>query len=270
MIRANFLAARRIPTAVASSKQFGIRHASAIDRLLVTSREPTNAAARSSHHQSLPSRHFSSSRAVYQDDASTELGSILTREIEEEEEATELDGLPPELAELDADIRAEWTVVEGISGIGGAQETGGGATMRMYRKKSGSKGGKVGVVFHCQDTEEDVQFDEEKFFDDKERELNGEGGGDEEDEEQPAQAVRFGVTVSKGGKTVVFQCRADSDGNVDIESVMVRDGDAEAVLSELAGGEGLHAALYQVRFVCSFEPQLGMCMVSKAGFTANA
>ena len=147
-------------------------------------------------------------------------------------------GLPPELAELDAEIRQKWTVLEGISGIGGTGETGSGATVRMFRKEAGRNGAKIGVVFHCQDTEEDIPVDESSLFEDQSE--------DEAGDEEQAQAVRFGVTVSKGGKTVVLQCRCGAAGDVNVESVVVRDGDAEGVLAALAGGEGMHAALYQV------------------------
>ena len=177
------------------------------------------------------------------DDAATNLGSILQREINEEEEASsEYNGqLPPELSELQSTVSRKWTILEGITGIGSTDETGSGATVRLFRKESGSKGAKIGIVFHCQDTEDDEKFDENDY-------INEDGlindAGEEDDE--PAQAVRFGVVVSKGGSTVVMQCRAGSEGNVSVESVMVRDGDTESVLNELAGGEGLHHALYQV------------------------
>ena len=177
------------------------------------------------------------------DDAATNLGSILQREINEEEEASaEYDGqLPPELLELQSTVSRKWTILEGITGIGSTDEAGSGATVRLFRKESGSKGAKIGIVFHCQDTEDDVKFDENDY-------INEDGlindAGEEDDE--PAQAVRFGVVVSKGGSTVVMQCRAGSEGDVSVESVMVRDGDTESVLNELAGGEGLHHALYQV------------------------
>ena len=189
-------------------------------------------------------RYFSSS-SVVASDACTELGSILQREINEEVEAAiEHSGaegkLPPELAELQSTIAKKWTILEGITGIGGAGgETGSGATVRLLRKKAGSKGAKIGIVFHCQDTEEDSKFDEEDMFDQEPQ--------DEEDVEENSQAVRFGVVVSKGGKTVVLQCRCGYELNVD--GVMVRDGDMESVLAQLAGGEGRHAALYQVRFI---------------------
>jgi len=69
-------------------------------------------------------RQFSS-----EDDAATQLGSVLTREINEEEEASS-EGIPPELSELQSTISSKWTILEGISGIGGTGETGSGATVR--------------------------------------------------------------------------------------------------------------------------------------------
>lgn len=172
--------------------------------------------------------------------AANNLGSILQREINEEDEAAaEFDGqMPPDLAELHSDIAAKWTILEGISGIGsGGGETGSGATVRLFKKSPGSNGAKIGVVFHCQDTEEDMPFDEDDFLAGNEQ--------DDESEEEPSQAVRFGVTVSKGGKTVVLQCRCGGDGQISVESVTVRDGESEGVLTALAGGENLNAALYQ-------------------------
>lgn len=172
--------------------------------------------------------------------AANNLGSILQREINEEDEAAaEFDGqMPPDLAELHSDIASKWTILEGISGIGsGGGETGSGATVRLFKKSPGSNGAKIGVVFHCQDTEEDMPFDEDDFLAGNEQ--------DDESEEEPSQAVRFGVTVSKGGKTVVLQCRCGGDGQISVESVTVRDGESEGVLTALAGGENLNAALYQ-------------------------
>ena len=68
-------------------------------------------------------RQFSS-----EDDAATHLGSVLTREINEEEEASS-GGIPPELSELQSTISSKWTILEGITGIGNG-ETGSGATVR--------------------------------------------------------------------------------------------------------------------------------------------
>jgi len=173
------------------------------------------------------------------------LGSVLQREINEETEASaEYEGgVPPELAELRSAVSSKWTIIEGLSGIGdsssgGEKKTGSGASVRMIRKEVGSKGAKIGIVFHCQDTEEDSNFDTDDLF--------GESKEEEGEEEEPPQAVRFGVVVSKGGKTVVIQCH--SGGELSVDNVTIRDGDMEKVLAGLAGGEGLHAALYQVRF----------------------
>jgi hypothetical protein len=168
------------------------------------------------------------------------LGSILQREINEETEASSAydGGVPPELSDLRAAISSKWTILEGISDIG---VVGSGATVRMMKKGGGSKGSEIGIVFHCQDTEEDSNFDTDDLFDE------GKQDEEDEDEEEPPQAVRFGVVVSKGDRTVVIQCRSGYELSVD--SVTVRDGDMESVLAGLAGGEGLHAALYQVRTI---------------------
>jgi len=256
MIRSNIFA-RRIATTIAPKHAVPSTASTASSAInaLVTSSSSTSTiidAPAAIHYFSTPlttssslsSRQFSST-TPYSSDAATELGSILQREIEEETEAaSEFNGkLPPELAELDAEIRTKWTVVEGITGIGGG-ETGSGASMRMFRKEGGSKGAKIGIVFHCQDTEEDVKFDTDAAIDHHQSDEDQSTMGEDE-EEEPAQAVRFGVTVSKGGKTVVLSCRSDAEGHIDVESVVVRDGDAESVLAALAGGEGMHAALYQ-------------------------
>lgn len=109
----------------------------------------------------------------------------------------------------------------------------------MFRKENASNGSKIGIVFHCQDTEEDNSFDEDMFNED-----GGINGERDEEEEEAGNAVRFAVTVSKGGQTVVMQCRAADE--LSVESVAVREGDTESALVALAGGEQLNASLYQV------------------------
>ena len=234
MIRSNLLA-RRIATVIPKHAcATSVASSSAAVNTLCRLSSCTSYNFASNNSTLVTTRQFSS--------AATEIGSILQREINEETEAAaDYDGkLPPELAELDSEIRSKWTVIEGISGIGGAGgEIGSGATMRMFRKEAGSKGAKIGIVFHCQDTEEDVKFEENELYEDQREDE------EEDEDEEPPQAVRFGVTVSKGGKTVVLQCRSGADGDVNVETVMVRDGDAESVLAALASGESMHAALYQ-------------------------
>lgn len=205
------------------------------------SRAPAAALRARATPPSAPSARRASSAAAA---AATELGSILTREIEEEADGAAPGGLPDALAALDADVRRRWTVVEGLAGLGAAAQTGSGAAVRMLRKEAGSGGARIGIAFHCQDTEDDGTFDEAAFL--AGHEEGGAGGGAEgAGGEEPAQAVRFGVTASKGGRTVVLQCRAGAEGAVHVEGVTVRDGDAEGVLAALAGRENAHAALYQ-------------------------
>ena len=250
MIRSNILA-RRIananfaaaPLAASSLAATLSSSSSAADALVARYASNGASAASSVIVPSNPASGLSSRRLFSSDVAvATRLGSVLQREINEETEASaEYEGgLPPELAELRSAISSKWTIIEGLSGIGDSGgETGSGASVRMIRKKAGSKGAKIGIVFHCQDTEEDSNFDTDDLF--------GESKGEEEEEEEePPQAVRFGVVVSKGGKTIVIQCHSGSELSVD--NVTIRDGDMDKVLAGLAGGEGLHAALYQVRF----------------------
>jgi hypothetical protein len=248
-LRTNNILARRLATAnchlISPIAPYVTSSSAAVDALVaryasdvVTSSPPFSSTSSSSF--TLPSLRQFSSSVVTSNDAATQLGSILQREIEEEEGASEQHegGVPPELVELKSTIAKKWTILEGITGIGGASETGSGATVRMFKKTPGTKGAKIGIVFHCQDTEEDSNFDENDLF--NEDKLNGHN---DEDEEEPPQAIRFGVVISKGGRTVVIQCRSGYEMSVD--SVTVRDGDMEKVLAGLAVGEGLGSALYQ-------------------------
>ncbi len=223
MMRSN-LVVRRIASSIAAKKQNLLPVAS----LATANGNVTHIPIYPMHHQE---RLLSS--------AANNLGSILQREINEEEEAAAdySGGLPPDLAELQRDVAANWTILEGIQGIGSDGETGSGATVRMFKKTPGSNGAKIGILFHCQDTEEDIPFDEDAFLEDQAQ--------DDDEEEEPSQAVRFGVTVSKGGKTVVLQCRSGGDGEISVEGVTVRDGESEDALLALAGGENLNAAKYQ-------------------------
>jgi hypothetical protein len=172
------------------------------------------------------------------------IGAVLCKNGQTEASAEYEGGVPPELAELRSAVSSKWTIIEGLLGIGDSsigKKTGSGASVRMIRKKAGSKGTTIGIIFHCQDTEEDSNFDTDNLFGESKEEEE-----DEEEEEEPPQAVRFGVVVSKGGKTVVIQCH--SGGELSLDNVTICDGDMDKVLAGLAGGEGLHAALYQVRF----------------------
>jgi len=130
MIRSSIILSRRI----ASSNRLIIRSYAAstsssnnIKSLPNTSTSLVGSPTKTTLSRSSPlvlNRQFSS-----EDDAATHLGSVLTREINEEEEASS-EGIPPELSELQSTISSKWTILEGITGIGGTGETGSGATVR--------------------------------------------------------------------------------------------------------------------------------------------
>ena len=127
MIRSSIILSRRI----ASSNKFVTRSyaASTSSSFPIISNQSSlvGSPAQTILSRSSPlvlNRQFSS-----EDDAATHLGSVLTREINEEEEASS-EGIPPELSELQSTISSKWTILEGITGIGGTGETGSGATVR--------------------------------------------------------------------------------------------------------------------------------------------
>lgn len=242
MMRSSLLLVRRIASSIAPKQQQNLipatatfsSLASANDPIsITTSFKPAVAIIIPNSHLNQQQRSFSSKK---KGKTSKTLGSILQREINEEEEAAEKNGeLPPELAELHSVIGTNWTILEGIQGVGSGGETGSGASVRMFKKSPGSNGAKIGVVFHCQDSEKDFPFDESDYYNEDE----------EYEGEEPSQANRFGVTVSKGGKTVVLQCHCGADGDISVESVNVRDGETESVLAALAAGKEMNRALYQ-------------------------
>jgi complement component 1 Q subcomponent-binding protein len=112
---------------------------------------------------------------------------ILARE-EQEERDTGNTEMPPQLKELKATIEQGWRIVED------------GAVTDLFRIDSSHK---VQVSFHCQDTVEDVI---------------GEYGETEEEDEEASAPVRFTVTITKAGKSLVFACFSEY-GQVKIEGV---------------------------------------------------
>ena len=131
MIRSSIILSRRI----ASSNKFATRayvantsSSSNVKSLPSTSTSLVGSPTQTTLSRSLSplvlNRQFSS-----EDDAVTHLGSVLTREINEEEEASSGE-VPAELSELQSTISSKWTILEGITGIGGTGETGSGATVR--------------------------------------------------------------------------------------------------------------------------------------------
>lgn len=124
------------------------------------------------------------------------LVKILAREHAEELSSGPVDSMPTELADLHRKLKASWKIVDD------------GAFTRMYQTSAGLK---VQVSFHCQDQVMD-EMDEEE----------------DEDDEEMARPVRFSVTVTKAGKTLVFTCLSE-DAMLKIQSVVTTTEDAETV-----------------------------------------
>jgi len=126
--------------------------------------------------------------------SSSNLSDILERELAEEKEKGSM--LPDDLQELKETVSKDWTIVND-------DESG---TVKLFRKEGPQK---VAVVFHCQDTLE------EDFV-------------DEDDEEEPSPEVRFTLTVTKAGKTVVLGC-VSAEANAYVESVATTTEDVELI-----------------------------------------
>jgi len=104
--------------------------------------------------------------------------------------------MPPDLLELkgsleSGDDEGGWKIVDD------------GAITRLYR--STSSGAKVQLSFHCQDTVEYMDEQQEIL---EELGIPEEGAGSGEEEE--AAPVRFTVTVSKAGKALVMNCLSEN------------------------------------------------------------
>lgn len=112
--------------------------------------------------------------------------NILAREEEEEKTSGNLE-IPAELADLKSALEQNWKIVEDD------------AVTNLFLKDK-----KVQISFHCQDTvQEDVEYDDA-----------------EEDEEEPVAPVRFCVTTTKAGKTLIINCISEY-GEAKVESVMI-------------------------------------------------
>jgi complement component 1 Q subcomponent-binding protein, mitochondrial len=126
------------------------------------------------------------------------LMKILASE-EKEEKTSGNTKMPEELQDLKSSIEENWKIVED------------GAMTSLFRKEHSHQ---VQVSFHCQDTEEDAMMDEDM---------------EEFDEgEEPSPAVRFTVTVTKAGKSLVFACLSEY-GSCRIDGVSTTAATVESV-----------------------------------------
>lgn len=150
--------------------------------------------------------------APFSSSASSDLSKLLGDELQEEEGADEM---PPELAELQESLSSDWRIVD--------HETNG--TVSLYSNKT--KG--LVISFHCQDTlESPSELDEDEML------------VDVEDEDEAAVAVRFTVTLTKAGKTMVLTCLSDMGASRVERVAMTNQDDLEAIQRN-----GIDESLYQ-------------------------
>lgn len=147
-------------------------------------------------------RQFSTSSPLSSSESKSALLEILAREEKEEEELGNLE-LPEELGTMKKKIEKSFKIVED------------GASTDLFKIDS-SSGNKVHVSFHCQDTIETV---DDQIYDEQEETL-GDGDDIEADaeEDEVSSPVRFTVTVTKAGKSLVFACFSEF-GEVKIDGV---------------------------------------------------
>jgi len=134
-----------------------------------------------------------SSAAMRQFSVASHAHELLQKELDEEVEHNSTE-MPQDLKVLQEKISVNWTIVD--------EDTNG--TVKLFSKNSTSP--KVSIVFHCQDTLES-EYEEEE-------EQEGEEGL------EPAMPVRFTVTASKAGKTMVFACLSEQ-ADASIETVAI-------------------------------------------------
>lgn len=136
-----------------------------------------------------------------------ELIDLLTREHSEEIQ-NENHLMSDELKEYYTKLEKEWKIVDHKTD----------AMLRMY--KTLPNGSKIQLFTHCQDTTANMEdfMDEEDDND----EAAADGNKDETNpEEESEAAVKFTVTITKGGKTVIFTNLTDKEGSFKIQSCAV-------------------------------------------------
>jgi complement component 1 Q subcomponent-binding protein len=122
------------------------------------------------------------------------LSDILAREMAEEEESGSAE-MTSDLEELHQEVSKAWTILDD-------KDSG---TVKMVRKGAH----KVSIVFHCQDSIE-VDYDDEG--------------------EEAAPEIRFTLTSTKAGKTLVMQC-VSAEAIARVESVATTAEDVDHVFA---------------------------------------
>lgn len=137
-----------------------------------------------------------------------DLSALLAREHAEEIE-NDSAAMPPDLEELKKNLEQEWKIVDD------------GAMTRLYKNVGSSK---VQVSFHCQDN---VAIETEDFSEDVEA------------DPEEGEPIRFTVTVTKAGKSMVLTCLSEF-ATARIQSVSLSSDPVETIQTS-----GIAAHQYQ-------------------------
>lgn len=142
--------------------------------------------------------------------ASDALVTMLQREHDEEQANQTLD-MPEELTKLKKQIETRWKLVDD------------GAMTKLYKTVGAAL--KVQISFHCQDTVSEYEGDDED--------------DEEESTEEPDNGVRFTVTATKAGKSVVWNC-VSRDAAITIQGVGLTNEDVDLVQKTSGISENLY------------------------------
>lgn len=136
------------------------------------------------------------------------LSDLLAREHAEEMENLTTT-IPQALKDLKDQLQVDWKIVDSGSSV-----------TKLYKTVGGLK---VQISFHCQDTTERMEDEEVDASAEDEYEPA-------DDYEEPAPTVRFTVTATKAGKSLVMICVSE-DSVANIQSAAITDTDVETIHS---------------------------------------
>lgn len=145
--------------------------------------------------------------------SAADLVTLLDREYQEELE-NENNQMTTELKEIKERVEKDWKLIDNADdGI-----------VKLYKTLGSSQ--KVQIYFHCQDTVETEVADTHDDEEEGGSEQNGNANANDDDEQFDdiieTPAVKFTITITKQGKTVIFTCLSDEDGTVHkIQSIAV-------------------------------------------------
>lgn len=139
----------------------------------------------------------------------------LEREINAENEVGNCN-MPEHLSELYAIVSNSWSILVDDSSSSSA-------TVKLVKKEPMNGGGKVSIVFHCQDT---IDFEEDHMFesdDNGEEEQRNNIDFEDKRNEEESPSTKFDIYVSRLGMTMKLTC-SSQDSQVSVDSVITFKG----------------------------------------------